>query len=65
MSSKHMTHDEVGKTELTDGVELTSEERRRQRIRNIAIGVVLSSLFVLFYVLTIARLGANVLSRPF
>lgn len=47
-----------------EGVVLTPEERRRQRVRNIAIGVVLAALFVLFYVLTIARLGSNVFDRP-
>ena len=46
------------------GVSLTPEERRRQRMRNIAIGVTLSALFVMFYILTIARLGSNVFNRP-
>lgn len=48
-----------------EGVSLTPDERRRQRMRNVAIGVVLGALFVLFYVLTIARLGSNVFNRPF
>lgn len=46
------------------GVSLTPEERRRQRMRNVAIGVTLGALFVLFYILTIARLGSNVFNRP-
>lgn len=47
-----------------EGVSLTPEERRRQRVRNVAIGLVLGALFILFYVLTIARLGSNVFNRP-
>ncbi|MGV6872647.1 hypothetical protein ACUSIJ_08140 [Pseudochelatococcus sp. B33] len=47
-----------------EGVSLTPEERRRQRVRNIAIGVALGALFILFYILTIARLGSNVFNRP-
>ncbi|MGI6244484.1 MAG: hypothetical protein ACOYJQ_01770 [Pseudochelatococcus sp.] len=48
----------------SDGGKLSPEERRRQRARNVAIGLVLGGLFVLFYILTIARLGSNVFNRP-
>ncbi|MFT0890814.1 hypothetical protein [Pseudochelatococcus sp. G4_1912] len=65
MNGKHIVHEHGIGDDVVDGVKLTPEERRRQRGRNIAIGVVLGALFVLFYVLTIARLGANVFSRPF
>jgi hypothetical protein len=47
-----------------DGVHLTDEQRRRRRSRSIAIAVVLAVLVAFFYVLTIARLGVNVSSRP-
>ncbi|MFD2251137.1 hypothetical protein FHS82_000288 [Pseudochelatococcus lubricantis] len=47
-----------------EGVRLSPEERRRQRARNVAIGLALGGLFVLFYILTIARLGSNVFNRP-
>lgn len=36
---------------------LTPPERDRRQARNVAIGVALVALFLLFYVLTIARLG--------
>lgn len=40
------------------------EEKRRRRARSIAIAVVLGALVALFYVVTIAKLGSNVLNRP-
>jgi hypothetical protein len=47
-----------------DGIVLTDEQKRRRRARNIAIALVLGGLVVLFYVLTIVKLGPSVLSRP-
>jgi hypothetical protein len=47
-----------------DGVVLSPAEQRRRRTRNIAIGVTLAALVVLFYVMTLARLGSNVFDRP-
>ncbi|MFC7399452.1 hypothetical protein ACFQU1_19775 [Chelatococcus sp. GCM10030263] len=47
-----------------DGVVLSAAEQRRRRTRNIAIGVTLAALVVLFYVMTLARLGSNVFDRP-
>jgi hypothetical protein len=46
------------------GVVLSPAEQRRRRTRNIAIGVTLAALVVLFYVMTLARLGSNVFDRP-
>jgi len=40
------------------------EQRRRQRMRSIAIGLALAALVALFYVATIIRLGGNVMNRP-
>lgn len=37
---------------------------RRQRMRSIAIAVILASLVVLFYAATIVRMGASVFDRP-
>ena len=37
---------------------VSSEERRRRRHKNIALGVVLVALAVLFYVLTLVKLGS-------
>lgn len=47
-----------------DGVVLTPEQVRRRRARNIAIASVLGFLVLLFYVVTIVKLGPNVLNRP-
>jgi hypothetical protein len=37
---------------------------KRQRMRSIAIAVILASLVVLFYAATIVRMGAGVFDRP-
>ncbi|WP_035714724.1 hypothetical protein [Azorhizobium doebereinerae] len=48
-----------------DGVVLTPEQLRRRRARSIAIASVLGFLVVLFYVVTIVKLGPGVvLNRP-
>ena len=47
-----------------DGIVLTEEQKRRRRARNIAIALVLGGLVVLFYVLTIVKLGPGVMNRP-
>lgn len=47
-----------------EGVVLTPEQVRRRRARNIAIATVLGFLAILFYVVTIVKLGPNVLNRP-
>ena len=46
------------------GIVLTDEEKKRRRSRSVALGVVLGALVVLFFVVTIAKLGGNVLKRP-
>jgi hypothetical protein len=46
-----------------DTVVLTAEEKRRQRSRSIAIGLALFALVVIFYLVTIVRLGGNVFNR--
>lgn len=47
-----------------EGVVLTPEQTRRRRARNIAIASVLGFLALLFYLVTIVKLGPNVLNRP-
>lgn len=39
------------------------ENRRRQRMRSLAIGLALGALVILFYVATIVRLGPNALRK--
>ena len=52
------------KDSVDDGVTLTPAELRRRRTRNIAIALTLGALVILFYVMTLARLGSNVMNRP-
>ncbi len=47
-----------------DGIRPTEEQRRRQRARSIAIAIVLAVLVVLFYAVTIVKLGPGVVDRP-
>lgn len=46
-----------------EGVELTAEEQRRRRTRSIAIGLALGGLVLLFYLVTIVKLGPGILNR--
>lgn len=46
------------------GVVLTDEQKRRRRARSIAIALALGALVLLFYVVTIVKLGHGVLYRP-
>ncbi len=46
------------------GVVLTDEQKRRRRARSIAIALALGALVLLFYVVTIVKLGPGVLQRP-
>ena len=41
------------------------EDKKRQRERSLAIAWALAALAVLFFVVTIVRLGGNVMNRPF
>jgi hypothetical protein len=47
-----------------DGIVLTEEELKRRRSRSVALGWVLGALVILFFVVTIAKLGGNVVNRP-
>ena len=40
------------------------EQKRRQRMRSVAIALALAGLSVLFFVVTLVRLGSNVMNRP-
>ena len=42
---------------------LTPEAQRRQRSRNVAIAAGLAVLILMFYLITIFKLGGNVLNR--
>jgi hypothetical protein len=43
---------------------MSDEERRRRRGRSVALALVLAGLCLLFYVITIVKLGPDVLNRP-
>lgn len=45
-------------------VRLSPEELKRQRARSKALGLLLVALAVLFFVVTLAKLGSNVFNRP-
>ncbi len=47
-----------------DGIVLTPQQARSRRNRNVAIGLAIGFCVVLFYVVTIAKLGPGVLHRP-
>lgn len=47
-----------------EGIVLTEEQRRRRRARSIAIALVLAGLAVLFYVVTIVKIGPQIVNRP-
>lgn len=46
-------------------MQLTEEEQKKRRARSIAIAWALAAMAVMFFVVTIVRLGANVANRPF
>jgi hypothetical protein len=50
--------------ERNKGIVLTEEQKRRRNARSIAIGLSLGALVLLFYVVTIVKLGPGVLHRP-
>ena len=50
--------------ESEKGIVLTAEQKRRRNARAIAIALSLGALVLLFYVVTIVKLGPAVLQRP-
>jgi hypothetical protein len=46
-----------------DGVILTPEQKRRQRNRSLAIALVLGGLVLLFFVVTMVKIGGNIASH--
>lgn len=46
-----------------NGIVLTEEQKRRRRGRSVAIAVALGVLVVLFYVVTIFKMGGDVANR--
>jgi len=46
------------------GLVLTPEQQKSRRQRNVAIAFAIGCFVLLFYVVTIAKLGPGVVSRP-
>lgn len=46
------------------GIVLTDEQKRRRRMRSIAIGLMLAAFVVLLYLVTIVRMGPDLIERP-
>lgn len=51
-------------TDKDEGIRLTAEQKRRRRGRSIAIAVVLAVLVLLFYLITIFKIGGSIVDRP-
>lgn len=47
-----------------EGIRLTPTQKKARRSRNVAIGIGLALLVVIFYVATIAKFGPAILNRP-
>jgi hypothetical protein len=47
-----------------EGIVLTAEQKRRRRARSIALALVLAAIAILFYVVTVVKLGPQVMNRP-
>jgi len=54
----------VSEPEELPGINLTPSQLRSRRQRNIAIGLAVGFFVILFYVVTIAKLGPGVINRP-
>jgi hypothetical protein len=50
-------------SELRPELRLTPEQARSRRARNVAVSLIVGFLVVLFYVITIAKLGGNVFTK--
>jgi hypothetical protein len=49
---------------MRDGKDEQDQRRRRQRMRSLAIAWTLAALVILFFIVTIVRLGGNIAVRP-
>jgi hypothetical protein len=47
-----------------DKVELTEQQKKARRSRSVALAVVLAVLVLLFYAVTIVKIGPQILNRP-
>ena len=47
-----------------EGIRLTEQQLRARRARSIAIALALGAFVVMIFLVTLVRLGSNVLTRP-
>ena len=47
-----------------EGIRLTEQQLRARRARSIAIALALGAFVIVIFVVTIVKLGGNVLTRP-
>lgn len=50
--------------EIVEKIHLTDEQKKRRNKRSVAIALTLGALVVLFYSITLVKMGAEVLNRP-
>ena len=50
--------------EIVEKINLSDAQKRRQRNRSIAIAIVLGLLVVMFYAVTIVKMGPGIVNRP-
>ncbi len=48
-----------------EGVRLSPEQTQTRRTRSIAIALILAGLVVLFYAVTVVKIGGNIANRAF
>lgn len=51
-------------TEITDRVQLTDDQKKRQKSRSVAIAWILGLLVVIFYAITLVKMGPGIINRP-
>jgi hypothetical protein len=49
---------------IMDQVELTEQQKKARRSRSVALAVVLALLVIIFYAVTIVKIGPQILNRP-
>jgi hypothetical protein len=57
-------NDAMDEQEPQTGIRLTEQQRRARSARSIAIALALGAFVVVIFLVTIVRLGSNVLTRP-
>lgn len=46
------------------GIELTERQRKARRSRSIALGLVLAAVVIIFYLVTVVKIGPEIFNRP-